>query len=242
MTCTYPSCETPTVPGIHLCAPHQAQYVTLLDRAPDQVATARETVAKLGSNVAGGGGATVASAPVNLTAMILVDEFVRLITAEPIHLGAEPTPIRVRRLALHSSSGPTLAHLERAEARMMAVSERPADWLILGDCAALDDDTPCAGRYRYQRGDVMARCSKCPFEVEIVEYRRWQLRRVPFAPARLTRLVRALEGLGVAVRLNTVQVWAHRGRLVPCEFDTAGKPLYRVGDVLDILEAKPVPA
>ncbi|WP_394161595.1 hypothetical protein [Galactobacter valiniphilus] len=243
MTCTYPQCETTTTPGIHLCAPHQGQFVALLDRAGEQVATARETVAKQGSNTSGGGGGgSVSSAPVNLTAMVLVDEYVRLIEADPRRTGPEPTVERVRVLARSSSAGPTLAHLERAEARMMAVCERPADWLILGDCAGTTEDgEPCPGQYRYLTGDTVARCKRCPYEVAVDEYRRWQLRGVPFAPARLTDVVRGLAALGVVVRLNTVKSWAHRGRLVPASFHGA-VPLYRAGDVLDLLEQKPVAA
>lgn len=240
MTCTYPQCETTTTPGIHLCAPHQGQFVALLDRAGEQIATARETVAKQGSNTGGGGGGgSVSSAPVNLTAMALVDEYVGLLNAGEPQLGDTWHEIRVRRLSRSSSAGPTLAHLERAEARMMAVCERPADWLILGDCAGTTEDgDPCPGQYRYQPGDTVARCKRCPYEVSVDEYRRWQLRGVPFAPARLTDIVRGFAALGISVRLNTVQVWAHRGRIVPVAFTPGDnpKPLYRPGAVLDLVE------
>lgn len=243
MSCTYPECDASTTPGIHLCQPHKTAFADLLERAPSQVATARETVRKQGSNGAGpGGSATVSSAPINLTAMVRVDEYVRLIEADPLHIGPEPTVERVRTLARSSSSGPTLAHLERAEARMMAVTEAAADWLILGPCAGTTDDgEPCPGQYRYLTGDTTARCRRCPYEVSVDEYRRWQLRGVPFAPARLTDVVRGLGALGVVVRLNTVKSWAHRGRLVPVGF-RGTVPLYRAGDVLDLLQPASVAA
>lgn len=247
MTCTHPACDAGTPNGIHLCPPHVDALARLVERAPSQIATARETVAKLGSNTSGArGDGAVSAAPINLDALARVDEYVALLRSQPLLTTTRGTPTqRAQAAALRSWSGPHLHNLTEAEAAMMRACDRPTDWLILGPCAWEHDGVECGGQYRYQPGQVLAECPRCTSTMDVTEYRRWQLRHAHGTaghtrdtPAPLARIVEQLSKLGFPISHAAAQKWAQRGKLTPTTYD-GEHPRYTPNTVLAAFDQTP---
>lgn len=86
------------------------------------------------------------------------------------------------------------------------------------------------------------RCHECGAEYDAEQRRSWLLQaaRDHLGPA--NQIAAALTALGVQVRVGTVYSWASRGRLIAHGHDAKGRPLYRVGDALDLVEHATRPA
>ncbi|AGL13862.1 hypothetical protein [Actinoplanes sp. N902-109] len=127
-----------------------------------------------------------------------------------------------------------LMPLSRAASRLV---DRPADRVYLGPCGAdvKDQDESC-------RADVYARpqaavgtCKACGATHEVATSRQWLLGALEGVLARPVEIAGVLRGFGHAkVGYSTIASYVASGRLQPRGTDQAGRPRYRVGDVLDL--------
>jgi hypothetical protein len=132
-----------------------------------------------------------------------------------------------------------------AAARVLrGIARGPAEQRYLGPCGA---DTVRAGMVGDQwesevltcEGDVYGRpgadtgtCRSCGAQVDQDERRAWldgEVRQRAFRAAHIA------EAYGISA--NTIRSWAGRGQLVAHGEDRDGRPLYNVGDVLDLAAA-----
>mgnify|MGYP003611427878 CR=1 FL=1 len=237
MSCTY--CPADTPPGLYLCARDVERLASLLDRAPALLATARETVEKQGGQTgAGGGNASVASAPINLDALERVDEFERALCSQSALVSEVDASLRAKHAARSSWVGPKLAELLDLEERLIAIIDRPIDWLRLTACQwPTTNGQLCPGHYRYQAGQVLAECGRCHSTMDVAEHKRWRMRQAQHHPAPLRQVVEALAGVGFPVTLDAAKTLVKRGKLVPVETEEGRR--YTADAVLTAFDQTP---
>lgn len=85
-------------------------------------------------------------------------------------------------------------------------------------------------------GATIVRCRMCDVEYDLAPRRRKLLDKAKGKLATATDCARALTGVGVPVTAERIRQWVARGHLKPAGTDLQKKPLYRIRDVLDLLE------
>lgn len=98
---------------------------------------------------------------------------------------------------------------------------------------------PCdeCSRDMYARyGVTEVTCVSCQLVYDVEDRRRWLLTVVEDRLERAVVISRALSGLGQKVDRHRIGMWRTRGLIEARGHDAKGNPLYRVGDVIDLLE------
>lgn len=96
---------------------------------------------------------------------------------------------------------------------------------------------PCdvCGRDLYAApGATVAKCTPCELEYPMEARREWLLKASEDRLVPASELARAVTGLGTPVTGELVRKWASRRRLL-AHGHAGTRPLYRIGDVLDLL-------
>lgn len=109
--------------------------------------------------------------------------------------------------------------------------DRPADKVFAGPCATGDCMADIYGRI----GAAKAHCQECGAEHNLAERREWLLQHLDDSLVHAGLLAGLLTMLNTNVTSSRIRNYAARGRLVNHGHDAKGRPLYRVGDVLDIV-------
>jgi hypothetical protein len=154
------------------------------------------------------------------------------------------------RHATHPNGEPyaadVFAEIRDCASRMRAVVEGPADRRYLGPCGAdvissgIDaEGWPADVDIKTCEGDVYARdgapaghCRTCGATVDTGERRAWLDAEVRSHTFRAIHIAQAYR-----ISVDTIRSWAHRGLLVPHGHDADERPLFNVGDVLDLAAA-----
>lgn len=128
--------------------------------------------------------------------------------------------------------GEILAAVRGAE----RVVDRAADRRYVGPCGAELDDGGTCDLDLYARPDAaQVTCRACGTAWDV----RWRLDRLLDVAedtlAHAALVAQALTRLGTPVTPERIRKWRARGRLVPHGHDGRGRPLYRIGDVIDLL-------
>jgi len=146
-------------------------------------------------------------------------------------------------VARHPDAGQMSNELGRHAERGRRMIDRPPDVMYVGICSAGGCD-----RDLYAHVDApMITCPQCGAGHDVAERRQVMLNAVEDELATTVEIVRAVATYGpdgAVLRVATVSKWRQRGRLVIRGVSRRGEPLYRVGDVLDLMcqPATPKPA
>lgn len=181
-----------------------------------------------------------------------------------VHDGREPWPgndlapasrwllARIARIVVHPEAARCEADVWRSVRDLRGVVDRPADRWYAGPCDGTVDDGPCveeisvldnAGRTvrSWRPTELFAvpestyvRCRRCGSTYDVAERRRWLLDAVQDQLAHAELIGRAAPTLGVEITPEAVRGYAHRKRIVAHGTDLRGRPLYRIGDVIDV--------
>jgi len=141
-----------------------------------------------------------------------------------------------------SPLGPEAVVKLRAAVRAAcSVVDRPPDLAYAGPCRAsvVDADglhVECGADLYARPGEPQVTCRACGAAYPLSEQRQWLLAQVEDMLLPATELARAIDGLGVEVTPTAIRKWKQRGRLAPHGHNVRGHPLYRVGDVLDVVK------
>ena len=116
--------------------------------------------------------------------------------------------------------------------RVVAAAERVVDlrpelWYA-GPCGNCQADTYA------QPGASYVRC-RCGWQADAAERRTWLLQAAEDTLAHSSLAAQALSRLGRPVTGAMIRGYAFRGRLAAHGTDRLGRPLYRIGDLLDVL-------
>lgn len=140
---------------------------------------------------------------------------------------AEHTP----HLAAHPDAADLLDQLTAVtDAAIRAIDIIDVRWYA-GPCP-----TDHCGTDLYGRGtSPTITCHTCRTTLDATDRKAWLRDEIRDRLAGAAFIARALTGLGTAVPASTIRKWASRGRLLSRTTDHDGTPLYRIGDVLDLL-------
>ena len=243
MTCTVPSCDTPTADGIYVCDPHEGSLFTLLGQIPDTLADAQDTIARLDTRQNTGRASSTPGTPINLEASEratalhgLLNSWSQMLheaTGEPGDAGADYLRANLREIVRHDWAGDMLDELQRAHRRLVQAIDTAPDWRTYGPCH-IDG---CPGLIRGQVGDVLARCRVCHEPYDATELTRTAIINSWDKPAPLVATVRAMGLVGMEVKIKTAEKWAERGRLTPVAEDQRGVKLYTMTQLWELRTA-----
>lgn len=130
-----------------------------------------------------------------------------------------------------------LGDLHQAALQLQRVlGGRPPRWYA-GQCwEPRDDGERCAAELYASPGASTVRCPECDTMHDAKDRREWLLREAEDQLLHAELMARALTGLGVEdLTPARVRGMARHGRLATKGTDAAGRPLYRVGDVRDVV-------
>lgn len=114
--------------------------------------------------------------------------------------------------------------------------DRPADRVYIGRCGGLEDPDACPADLYARPGADTVQCRDCGQVWGVPEQREWLLKVAEDHLATATEISRFLtQNRERSVLASTVRVLAHRGRITARGHDQHERPLYRVGDVVDVL-------
>lgn len=144
---------------------------------------------------------------------------------------------RLERVRHHADAAGIVTGVARAvnHARV-AVDAQPDRWYA-GPCWTRTDDGTCGAELYVAPGVRTVRCPGCHTAYDVVERRSWLLGQAHDTLANAALLGAALPNLGQPVTADRIRHWADRGRLERHGHDQHGHPLYRVGDVIQLLTA-----
>lgn len=109
------------------------------------------------------------------------------------------------------------------------VIDRPAERTYAGPC------DQCGQDLYAKPGAAAVACSACEAKYDLHRRREWLLAAVEDTLATASEISRALTRLDAPITADSITSYAYRGRLTPHTRNRAGKALYRVGDVLDLI-------
>lgn len=130
-----------------------------------------------------------------------------------------------------------------AVARVIAgIVDKPAQRRYAGPCTTVDPDTgqTCGTDLYARAGRAVATCRECGYEYDVDARHEWMREQVAEKLARPVEIAGILLRLGIPVAYSTVAAYVQHGRVVAQGVDSAGRPLYRIGDVIDTrMSSKP---
>jgi ribosomal protein L37AE/L43A len=89
----------------------------------------------------------------------------------------------------------------------------------------------------YAREDAaMVTCRPCGMDYDMDGRREWLLEAADHRLERASLIAQAVTDLGSPISADRIRMWAQRGRLLPHATDGLGRPLYRIGDVRELLK------
>jgi hypothetical protein len=119
-------------------------------------------------------------------------------------------------------------------ALLRRTADRPPQLWYAGPCEP-EPAPQCRGELYALPGASAVRCRDCGMRHDAGERRAWLLQAARGTLAHATLLATALTALGLDVTPSMVRNYADRGRILAHGADDRGRPLYLVGEVIDIL-------
>jgi ribosomal protein L37AE/L43A len=118
-----------------------------------------------------------------------------------------------------------------ADLQLERVIDRPAPLKYAGPCNV------CRKDLYAREGAAMVTCRPCGMDYDMDGRREWLLEAAEDRLERASLIAQAVTDLGSPISADRIRKWAQRGRLIPHATDGLGRPLYRVGDVRELLKA-----
>ena len=237
-----------------ICGACQADLRRALHAVPDVVRDLDLTLSRQTSKTGNGGRSSVVPLAFDARASeagyvlrnTLVGWVRMLVEREPDDIWPADTPsfmaawisVRLSRLIVHPAAQEACEEITAAVAEAERVVDRRPDRVYVGPCGADLDDGPCPRDLYAPPGARVVRCPACDTEWNVARRREELLGKVVDQLAGAVQAAHILTHLAAPLRASTVRKWGERGRLVSHGTDPHGHPLYRVGDVLDLLVAK----
>lgn len=119
-----------------------------------------------------------------------------------------------------------------------AITDRVGERQYAGPCRAeLPDGTDCETEL-YVVGDAKTvTCPSCHFEWVSKDRHDWLLLCMDEQLLTAGMIAKALTEYGLAVTDDAIRGYAHRGRIIAKHLNLGAQPLYRVGDVIDVVRS-----
>jgi hypothetical protein len=132
-----------------------------------------------------------------------------------------------------------MSDLREAAREVERIVDRPRDRWYAGPCW---EDLPtgrCEVELYAVPGTRVVRCRECGAEHDAAGRKAWLLAEARDVLAHAALIAAALTALDIPVAVGTVYSWASRGRILSHGSDQLGRPLYKVGEAMDLLASTP---
>lgn len=242
---------------VWLCARHRDYLLTMLNSAPGLARQLTITAAKLDQVVRNVGGHQkngAAPSIVNFDAADLYGELRATLlkwvkrTAGPVTAVFPTVPAMVLRLRAvlpdiltTQDAGFMYDDLNQVTRRATLAIDLPPSregWDYAGPCGMTWDNGTCLHQLWVRHGEASAECKRCGTVWDVTDRRAKALAAAANLLATTDTISRALTSAGQTVSAATIYHWRNRGRLTPAGTNKAGQPLYRVGDVMDLVKGR----
>lgn len=141
----------------------------------------------------------------------------------------------IRTLRMHSEAGQAHEELRDAIQQARHAVDKPVEKVFAGPCNAdLEDGTSCTEDLYGYPGKPHARCAACTAVHDMAQRREWMLGCIEDQVAHSGLLAGLVTNLGVQIASSTIRKYASAGRIKVISIDSKRRPLYRIGDVLDV--------
>lgn len=261
--CPVPTCDRPAASGL-MCGACQAELARALDAVPEVVRELDTTLSRQTSRTGAGSGEIETDRaalvlrptafPYSGKASDAIDELKTILVGWArvlMERDTSPPPadtlasvaawLRERLSALVAHEAAEEAHREilgAMGAAERAVDRHPDRWYAGVCAAALDGDERCQRDLYAKSAAAIVACPACGTRWDLVERRQWLLGMAEDVLATATEIARAVTTLGQPVTPEAIRGYVHRKQLFPHGSRVVGTrevPVYRLGDVLDIL-------
>lgn len=135
----------------------------------------------------------------------------------------------------HPEAARFVDELSAAAATLRRCVDSPATPAYAGPCWEEIDDGRCDFELYAAEGAASVRCGGCGTTHDLAARRRWLLAEAQDALATAATIAAGLSSLDMPVTSSMIRNYADRGRIVAHGSDQQGRPMYRVGDVVDVL-------
>jgi hypothetical protein len=251
-------CSAPTGDGANLCRTHTDELARELASVPDLVHELEVTRTRQARIVAEKHGGRSAERPLpwnehasargfelnaTLNAWALdvsrlgEDERDRL--AEHHHTDTAAVAAWLGRnlstLRQHDEAGTAYDEILDAIRSARQAVDRPLERVFAGPCnAPHEDGTTCPEDLYGHPGKLTATCRACGTRHDMAQRREWMLSVIEDQVAYSGLLAGLVSNLGVQIGSSTIRRYAAAGRIKVISVDAKRRPLYRIGDVLDV--------
>lgn len=255
MTASCVVCECPVPDQGYVCHDEmrkaRGRLAAIVDLTPAALDVAgRQTSSGLG----GGDGKPGSSLPIDLAATARLDAVRNALGTWVRHVvetrGIYPAPTPAGFDVIAPSARFLAEHLEwfrhqpevpeflddvRAAIRVVArITNRREPGRYAGPCSAEVDGKECGQDVEARAGSDMGKCRACGAEYDVDEQQAWMRGEIEGWLARPVEIAGVLLRLGFKVGYSTIAAYAAKGQLVARGSDEDGRPLYRIGDVMDL--------
>ena len=254
--CPGPDCDRPAPRDATICTACTSQLERDLGDVPAAVEDLTTTLSRQDRLGSGGGGkptkASEVPLPYHAGASEVLWDLTDTLRGWAIEvgalnaIGASPVSLsafllrNLSALRAHEHAGKAADEIGHAVKRSAWIVDRRPERFYAGPCDG--DGVYCEGELYATPGAVVVDCPVCGLGYDLAERRDWLLDAVEDQLVGASVLAAAVTTLsGEPVTADRIRQWAHRGRIVArSEVVEDGKrrPLYRVGDVLDVLHGQ----
>lgn len=244
LPCPVDGCDRPRRGSEQICGACAAELQRALQAVPGLARELDVTLARLGSR-AGPGRPATPPLPYHPGASEAADVLRSALVGwvRELRRPDEPWPAdtpasmaawlseRHSRLTGHAAAEEAHGEITAAVRAAQRAIDRPPGRVYAGPC------TQCSMPLYAKPAATAVACRSCGTGHSVEERREWMLEalRDHLAPAH--QVAHILAQLVAPVRADRVRQWAARGRILPHGRDAAGRPLYRIGDALELLAA-----
>jgi hypothetical protein len=135
----------------------------------------------------------------------------------------------------HADAETYVLELSAAAATLRRCVDRPPTAAYAGPCWEELEDGTCDFELYAREGASTVKCGGCGTTHDLATRRHWLRKEAQDALAIAATLAAGLSSLDMPVTSSAIRNLAARGRIVAHGHDPQGRPLYRVGDVVDVL-------
>lgn len=138
-------------------------------------------------------------------------------------------------LRQHPEAGQAYDEVTHAIREARQAVDRPRELVFAGQCLEeYDDGQVCREDLYAARGKTTATCRVCGARHDMQLRREWMLGSIEDQVAYSGLLAGLVSNLGVQIGSSTIRRYASAGRIHAISVDAKRRPLYRIGDVLDV--------
>ncbi|RKS19689.1 hypothetical protein DFO58_2192 [Arthrobacter sp. AG1021] len=249
-----------TIPAsLYLCDKCHTHLCALLDRVPDTLDTAQDTLSNMSVTPrVGSAGSNPPSAPVNLDMSDKLGKYIKRLVELAVWVNNTEEPDRLHIFTTPETAGQYLRRmtnlmrqrdyvgdlhqeLRTLERQVLSTADRQLVKRPLGECGALHLDEEgniikCAGVVYGHETATTGRCKACKREHDLTDRITSRLAEATNYRAPLQRIVKVLNVAGFPVNYERAKKWAQRGKLAPsCDVETRREG-HTPAEVLKVLQ------